>query len=67
MKQRKIGSSVAAVPCDVTVAGDLDRLFEQIKKHRGTLDTVFATQASPNTPRWEASMKSFSTASLTRM
>jgi NAD(P)-dependent dehydrogenase (short-subunit alcohol dehydrogenase family) len=39
---KQIGSSVTGVPCDVTVAGDLDRLFEQIKKEKGKLDIVFA-------------------------
>jgi NAD(P)-dependent dehydrogenase (short-subunit alcohol dehydrogenase family) len=39
---KQIGSSATGVPCDVTVAGDLDRLFERIKKEKGKLDIVFA-------------------------
>jgi NAD(P)-dependent dehydrogenase (short-subunit alcohol dehydrogenase family) len=39
---KQIGSSVTGVPCDVTVAADLDRLFERIKKDKGKLDIVFA-------------------------
>jgi NAD(P)-dependent dehydrogenase (short-subunit alcohol dehydrogenase family) len=39
---KQIGSSVTGVPCDVTVAADLDRLFERIKKDKGKLDIVVA-------------------------
>ena len=38
----EIGGHVAAVQGDVSNRGDLDRLFEQIKKEKGRLDIVFA-------------------------
>jgi NAD(P)-dependent dehydrogenase (short-subunit alcohol dehydrogenase family) len=38
----EIGGQVAAVQGDVSNRGDLDRLFEQIKKEKGRLDIVFA-------------------------
>ena len=38
----EIGGHVAAVQGDVSNRGDLDRLFEQIKKEQGRLDIVFA-------------------------
>ena len=37
-----IGGHLAAVQGDVSNRGDLDRLFEQIKKEKGRLDIVFA-------------------------
>jgi NAD(P)-dependent dehydrogenase (short-subunit alcohol dehydrogenase family) len=39
---QEIGGHVAAVQGDVSNHGDLDRLFEQIKKEKGRLDIVFA-------------------------
>jgi NAD(P)-dependent dehydrogenase (short-subunit alcohol dehydrogenase family) len=39
---KKIGSNVTGVQGDVGKLGDLDRLFEQIKKEKGKLDIVFA-------------------------
>ncbi len=39
---KKIGSNVTGVQGDVGKLGDLDRLFEQIKKEKGELDVVFA-------------------------
>ena len=39
---KKIGRNVKAVPADVSNAADLDRLYAQIKKEKGRLDTVFA-------------------------
>jgi NAD(P)-dependent dehydrogenase (short-subunit alcohol dehydrogenase family) len=38
----KIGRNVTAVQADVSVPGDLDRLYAQIKLEKGKLDTVFA-------------------------
>jgi NAD(P)-dependent dehydrogenase (short-subunit alcohol dehydrogenase family) len=38
----EIGGHVAAVQGDVSHRGDLDRLFEQIKKEKGRLDIMFA-------------------------
>ena len=38
----EIGGQVAAVQGDVSNRGDLDRLFEQIKREKGRLDIVFA-------------------------
>jgi len=38
----QIGRNVAAVPGDVSNPGDLDRLFERIKREKGRLDIVFA-------------------------
>jgi len=39
---KQVGSNVTAVQGDVANLGDLDRLFEQIKKEKGKLDIVFA-------------------------
>jgi NAD(P)-dependent dehydrogenase (short-subunit alcohol dehydrogenase family) len=39
---KEVGSSVTGVQGDVARLGDLDRLFEQIKKEKGKLDIVFA-------------------------
>jgi NAD(P)-dependent dehydrogenase (short-subunit alcohol dehydrogenase family) len=39
---KKIGRNVTAVQGDVSKLGDLDRLFAQIKREKGTLDIVFA-------------------------
>ena len=39
---QEIGGHVAAVQGDVSNRGDLDRLFEQIKREKGRLDIVFA-------------------------
>jgi len=39
---QEIGGHVAAVQGDVSNLGDLDRLFEQIKRDKGRLDIVFA-------------------------
>jgi NAD(P)-dependent dehydrogenase (short-subunit alcohol dehydrogenase family) len=39
---KKIGSNVTGVQGDVSNLGDLDRLFAQIKREKGTLDIVFA-------------------------
>jgi NAD(P)-dependent dehydrogenase (short-subunit alcohol dehydrogenase family) len=39
---KAIGSNVTAVQGDVGKLGDLDRVFEQIKKDKGRLDIVFA-------------------------
>ena len=39
---KQVGSNVTAVQGDVAKLGDLDRLFEQIKKDKGQLDIVFA-------------------------
>ena len=38
----EIGSNVTGVQGDVSNLGDLDRLFAQIKREKGTLDIVFA-------------------------
>lgn len=39
---RDIGRNVTGVQGDVSKLGDLDRLFERIKREKGTLDIVFA-------------------------
>ena len=39
---KQVGSNVMGVQGDVAKLGDLDRLFEQIKKDKGRLDIVFA-------------------------
>ena len=39
---KEIGSNVTGVQGDVANLGDLDRLFAQIKREKGTLDIVFA-------------------------
>ena len=39
---KKVGSNVTGVQGDVVKPGDLDRLFDQIKKDKGKLDIVFA-------------------------
>jgi NAD(P)-dependent dehydrogenase (short-subunit alcohol dehydrogenase family) len=39
---QEIGGHVAAVQGDVSNLGDLDRLFERIKREKGRLDIVFA-------------------------
>ena len=39
---KEIGKNVTAVQGDVANLGDLDRLFEQIKREKGKLDIVFA-------------------------
>jgi NAD(P)-dependent dehydrogenase (short-subunit alcohol dehydrogenase family) len=39
---KQIGSNVTGVQGDVAKLGDLDRLFERIKKDKGKLDIVFA-------------------------
>ncbi len=39
---KEIGRHVTGVQGDVSNLGDLDRLFEQIKREKGTLDIVFA-------------------------
>jgi NAD(P)-dependent dehydrogenase (short-subunit alcohol dehydrogenase family) len=39
---KEIGSHVTGVQGDVSNLGDLDRLFAQIKREKGTLDIVFA-------------------------
>src|SRR5438046_6418016 len=39
---KEIGRNVTGVEGDVSNLGDLDRLFAQIKRGKGTLDVVFA-------------------------
>src|SRR5438876_8858169 len=39
---KEIGRNVTGVQGDVSDLGDLDRLFAQIKREKGTLDIVFA-------------------------
>ena len=39
---KDVGASVTGVQGDVASVADLDRLFEQIRKDKGTLDIVFA-------------------------
>src|SRR5712692_9742108 len=39
---KEIGSNVTGVQGDVSNLGDLDRLYAQIKREKGSLDTVFA-------------------------
>ena len=39
---KQVGSNVTGVQGDVAKLGDLDRLFEQIRKDKGKLDIVFA-------------------------
>jgi NAD(P)-dependent dehydrogenase (short-subunit alcohol dehydrogenase family) len=49
----RIGRNISAVQGDVSNLKDLDRLFEQIKQEKGTLDVIFANAgiakfSSPN-------------------
>jgi NAD(P)-dependent dehydrogenase (short-subunit alcohol dehydrogenase family) len=39
---KEVGSNVAGVQGDVAKPGDMDRLFEQIRREKGRLDIVFA-------------------------
>jgi NAD(P)-dependent dehydrogenase (short-subunit alcohol dehydrogenase family) len=39
---KEIGRNITAVQGDVANLGDLDRLFAQIKREKGSLDIVFA-------------------------
>ncbi len=39
---KELGSQVSGVQADVSNLGDLDRLFAQIQREKGTLDIVFA-------------------------
>ena len=39
---KEIGSNVTGIQGDVSNLGDLDRLFEQIKREKGKLDILFA-------------------------
>src|SRR6202795_2682318 len=43
---KEIGSNVTGVRGNVSNLGDLDRLFEQIKREKGKLDIVFANAGS---------------------
>jgi NAD(P)-dependent dehydrogenase (short-subunit alcohol dehydrogenase family) len=48
---KEIGSNVTGIPGDVANLGDLDRLFAQIRREKGTLDVVFANAGiTPQTP-----------------
>jgi NAD(P)-dependent dehydrogenase (short-subunit alcohol dehydrogenase family) len=48
---KEIGRNVTGIPGDVASLGDLDRLFAQIKREKGTLDVVFANAGiTPQTP-----------------
>ena len=48
---KEIGRNVTGIPGDVANLGDLDRLFAQIKREKGTLDVVFANAGiTPQTP-----------------
>ena len=47
---KEIGSNVTGIQGDVSNLGDLDRLFEQIKREKGKLDICSRTQAPRNTP-----------------
>src|SRR5258708_31458928 len=38
---REIGGGVTAVQADASKPADLDRLYDQIKRERGKLDTIF--------------------------
>src|SRR6201987_5163681 len=39
---KEVGENVTGIQGDVANLGDLDRLFAQIKREKGTLDIVFA-------------------------
>ena len=48
---KEIGANVTGVQGDVANLGDLDRLFAQVKREKGTLDVVFANAGiTPQTP-----------------
>src|SRR6202011_3576435 len=48
---KEIGENVTGVQGDVANLGDLDRLFAQIQREKGTLDIVFANAGiTPMTP-----------------
>jgi NAD(P)-dependent dehydrogenase (short-subunit alcohol dehydrogenase family) len=38
-----IGSNVTGVQRDASITGDLDRLYETVKKEKGHIDIVFAS------------------------
>ena len=42
LHRTRVGSNVAGVQCDVSNAGDLDRVFAQIEREKGKLDVVVA-------------------------
>jgi NAD(P)-dependent dehydrogenase (short-subunit alcohol dehydrogenase family) len=64
---KQVGSNVTGVQGEVAKLEDLGRLFEQIKREKGTLDIVLPTQASPNTRHSEPLMKNCSTPYLIAM
>src|SRR5258708_28249182 len=39
---RRLGSGVIPVPGDITKNGDLDRLYETVKREAGQIDILFA-------------------------
>src|SRR5258708_13014703 len=45
---REIGGCVTAVQADASKAADLDRLYDQIKRARGKLDTIFVNAGGGN-------------------
>ena len=55
---QEIGRNATGVQGDVSNAGDLDRLFAQIREGKGRLTFSSRMQASPSTPPLETSLKS---------
>jgi len=64
---KAIGRHVAGVQGDVSNLGDLDRLFAQIKREKGTLDIVFANAGARSLPPSARSPRSTMTRSSTSM
>ena len=64
---KQVGSNVTGVQGDVAKLGDLDRLFEQIRREKGHSISSLPTPASPDTLPSGPSTKSISTASLAPM
>ena len=57
---KAIGENVTGVQGDVANLDDLDRLFAQIKREKGTLDIVFANAGiTPMTPLGNITEKEF--------
>ena len=49
---KEIGSHVTGVQGDVSILGDLDRLFAQIRQEKGKLDSMFANAGITPLPLW---------------
>jgi NAD(P)-dependent dehydrogenase (short-subunit alcohol dehydrogenase family) len=64
---KEIGRDVTGVQGDVSNLGDLDRLFAQIKREKGTLDIVFANAGAAKFAPFGEILRSTMTRSSTSM